>query len=601
MKRARTVTFNHNPLLQLDLPRWRARAVLFALLVGMVVLVGRSIYLQGIHHEALQKEGASRYVRVLNVPAARGQITDRNGEILAASAEVRTIWAVPETVRKLEPEQLRQLAQLLGTSVSAVSNLLAVERDAIRLKRQLAPEIAEQVAALEFPGIYQQAEFQRFYPVGDVTAHMLGFTNVDDRGQEGIELAYDKLLAGQAGTRRVIMAPRGRVVDEDMRGARPPRNGQDIVLAMDSRIQYLAYSALNEAVRQYHAKAGSVVVIDVRTGEVLALVNAPTFNPNNRINSVFDQQRNRALINTFEPGSIMKPFTVAMALESGRFKPTTLIDTSPGRMSIGGKEITDSHPHGVLTVAEVIQVSSNIGTAKIALQFSPEEVWKFYSSLGFGAPLKLGFPGEASGKLRPAKGLRPIEQATMSYGHGIAVTLIQIAHAYMAFAHDGELLPLSLTRVDTPPAPVRVFSSRTARELGKMLETVVAPGGTATRAQVAGYRVAGKTGTAYKVENGEYFKVENGKKVRKYISSFVGYAPASNPRLIVAVMLDEPSSERHFGGTVAAPVFAKIVEGSLRTLGVAPDAPVSPMQLSALSPEHWDAAPFLTGGVNARR
>jgi cell division protein FtsI (penicillin-binding protein 3) len=504
MTRARTVTFNHNPLLQLDLPHWRARAVLFVLLAGMLALVVRSIYLQGIYSEDLQKEGSSRYVRVLKVPAARGMITDRTGEILAASAEVRAILAVPGTVRELEPEKLRELAQLLGMSVSALNNLLASEKQSIYLKRQLAPEIAEQVATLNFPGISQQAELRRFYPAGDVTSHMLGFTNIDDSGQEGIEFTYNAMLTGKPGVRRVIKDFQGRVVDEEVR--EPPHNGLDIVLAMDSRIQYLAYSALNEAVQQHHAKAGSVVVIDVRTGEVLALVNAPTFNPHNRANFVTAQMRNRALTDAFEPGSIMKPFTVAMALESGRFKATTLIDTSPGRMTIGGKEISDSHPHGVLTVAEVIQKSSNIGTAKIALQFSPEDMWKLYSKLGFGAPLKLGFPGEVGGKLRPAKGLKPIEQATMSYGHGISVSLIQIAHAYLAFARDGELLPLSLTRADFPATPVRVFSSQTAREVRKMLETVVAPGGTATRAQVAGYRVAGKTGTAYKVLNGQYVK-----------------------------------------------------------------------------------------------
>ncbi|GHT92552.1 hypothetical protein FACS1894116_02930 [Betaproteobacteria bacterium] len=665
MKHARPLTFNHNPLLQRELPRWRTRAVLFALLAGMVVLVGGSIHLQVIPHEKLQEEGASLYVkvqkesekgyaRVLNVSAARGQITDRNGEILAASADVRDIWVdlktvrkavskldklepeqllqlpeqlrqlvqlpEPETARKavskLEPEQLkqlseqllqlsgqlRQLAQLLGMSVSDVSNSLALYKDAISLKRQLAPEIAEQVIALKFPGIYQRPEFKRFYPLGDVTAHMVGLTDIEGRGQEGIEKAYDKLLTGQAGERRVVIGPNGRVVDEDMQRARPPRNGQDIVLALDSRIQYLAYNALNEAMRQYRAKAGSVVVIDVRTGEVLALVNAPTFNPNNRTNFVFDKQRNRTLIDAFEPGSIMKPFTVAMALESGRFKPTTQIDTSPGRMSIGGREITDSKPHGVLSVAEVIQLSSNIGSAKIGLQFSAEEMWKFYSSLGFGAPLGLAFPGEASGKLRPVKGLRQSEQASMSYGYSISVTLIQVARGYLAFAREGELLPLSLTKVDTPPTPVRVFSARTARELGKMLEMVVAPGGTGTRAQVAGYRVAGKTGTAYKAgKGGGYFTIENGKKVRKYISSFVGYAPASKPRLIVAVMIDEPSSESHSGGAVAAPVFAKIVESSLRTLGVEFDAPTAPMQLSALSPEQRDATHPWTGGGNARQ
>jgi cell division protein FtsI (penicillin-binding protein 3) len=594
VKRARPVIFNHNPLLQLDLPPWRARAVLLALFAGMLALAGRSLYLQVIHNEFLQKEGADRYVRVISVPAIRGQITDRHGEMLAVSAEVYTVLAAPGEARQLEPGQLRQLAQLLGLSVSEISNRIssALGRDSITLKRQLPPEAAGRIAALQFPGIRQQKEYRRFYPGGDVNSHLLGVTNIDDRGQEGIELAYDKLLAGQAGSRRVIKDLRGRVVYDDTLAFRPPRDGQDIVLAMDTRIQYLAYTALHEAVQRNQARAGAVVVVDVRTGEVLALVNAPTFNPNNRANLVGAQLPNRVFTDPFEPGSVMKPFTVAMALESGQFKSSTPIDTSPGRMTISGREISDSRPHGILTVAEVIQKSSNIGTAKIALQFPAEDMWKLYSRLGFGARLNLGFPGESRGRLPPAKGLRPVEQATMSYGHGMSVTLIQIARAYLAFARDGELLPLSLTRVDTPPTPVQVFSPAVAREMRKMLEAVVGPGGTAARAHVAGYRVAGKTGTANKIEGGQY--------VKKYVSSFVGFAPVSNPRLIVAVMIDDPSASQHLGGAVAAPVFAKVVEGSLRALGVAPDAPVMPLQLSALSLDGGEGASVPWGDADAR-
>lgn len=403
-------------------------------------------------------------------------------------------------------------------------------------------------------------------------AHVLGFTSVEDRGQEGIELAYEKLLAGQAGSRRVIRDRRGQVV-EDVESIRPPRDGQDVALAMDGKIQYLAYSALREAMTTHRAKAGAVVVLDVRTGEVLALANAPTFNPNNRANLTGAQLRNRVFTDTFEPGSVMKPFIAGLALERGKFKAETSIDTSPGRMTIGTATISDAHRHGVLTVAQIIQKSSNIGTVKMAQQFSPDEMWRLFDQLGFGAPLNLGFPGEAGGRLRPAKSWRPIEQATMSYGHGISVSLIQMARAYLAFARDGDLLPLSLVKVDAPPAAGKqIFSPKVARELRTMLEMAAGPGGTAPKAQVPGYRVAGKTGTAHKLEGGRY--------TNKYVSSFVGFAPVSDPRLVVAVMIDEPSAGQHYGGAVAGPVFARIVEGSLRALGIAPDAPITPLQLA---------------------
>lgn len=570
MQKQRTVTFNHNPLLKRELPVWRSRFVLMVLLGSMLVLIGRALFLQGINNEFLQAKGEMRYARVLEVPATRGRITDRNGDMFAVSTPVRSVWAIPSDV-SLEPGEARQLAKLLEMDVPELNAKLASGRDFAYLKRQLSPDVAERIAELKLPGIHQQREYRRFYPGGEVTAHMLGFTSVEDRGQEGIELAYEAQLAGQPGSRRVIKDRRGQVV-EDVESIRPPRDGEDVVLAMDGKIQYLAYSALREAMQKFRAKAGAVVVVDVQTGEVLALANAPTFNPNNRANLTGAQLRNRAFTDTFEPGSVMKPFVAALALESGKFKAATKIDTSPGRMTIGTATIGDAHPHGVLTVAEVIQKSSNVGTVKMALQFSPDEMWRLLDGLGFGSQLSLGFPGEAAGRLRPAKSWRPIEQATMSYGHGISVSLIQVAHAYLAFARDGDLLPLSLTRVDTPKAaPKRVFSPQVAREVRAMLELAAGPGGTAPQAQVPGYRVAGKTGTAYKLEGGQY--------VKKYISSFVGLAPVSRPRLVVAVMIDEPSGA-HYGGAVAAPVFARIVEGSLRALGVAPDAPITPLQLA---------------------
>jgi cell division protein FtsI (penicillin-binding protein 3) len=460
--------------------------------------------------------------------------------------------------------------------VRELNDKLAGARDFLYLKRQLAPEVAQRIADLKLPGIHQQTEFRRYYPGGDVMAHMIGFTNVEDKGQEGIELTFEQQLAGRPGARRVIRDRRGQVV-EDAEMINPPRDGEDLALSVDGKIQYIAWSVLRDTMQAHRAKAGAVVVLDARTGEVLALANAPTYNPNNRANLTGAQLRNRVFTDTYEPGSVMKPFIIGMALDRGRVKPTTMIDTSPGRMTIGSATISDSHRHGMLSVAEVIQKSSNIGTAKIALQFSPDEMWRMFNQIGFGTPLQMGFPGEAGGRLRPARTWKPIEQATMSYGHGISVSLIQMARGYLAFARDGELLPLSLLKRDgTPPAGQRIFSPETARELRTMLEMATGPGGTAPRAQVAGYRVAGKTGTAIKVEGGRY--------TSKYVASFVGFAPVSNPRVVVAVMVDEPSAGQYYGGTVAAPAFSRIVEGSLRSLGVAPDAQLSPMQLAARKP-----------------
>ena len=571
MKKQRPVTFNHNPLLEKGLPAWRSRVVLLGLLACSLALTGRAVYLQVFKTEFLQAKGESRYARIIEVPATRGRVTDRHGDMLAVSTPVRSIWALPADAR-LSPADARKLAALLDIDVHELNGRLGSERDFVYLKRQVAPAIAQQVAALGLPGIHQQQEYRRYYPGGEVMAHVLGFTGVDDKGQEGVELAFETQLTGHPGARRVIRDRRGQVV-EDVESIRPPRDGTDVALAIDSKVQYLAYSALRQAMLTHKAKAGAVVVLDARTGELLALVNAPTYNPNNRANLSGAQLRNRVLTDVFEPGSTMKPFIAALALERGKVEAGTVIDTNPGRLTIGRATISDAHRHGLLTVSEVIQKSSNVGIVKMALTFAPDEMWRLFTELGFGAPLKLGFPGEAGGRVRPARSWRPVEQATMSYGHGISVSLIQMAHAYLAFARDGELVPLSLTRLDGPPAAGhRVFSVETARHMRAMLELAAGPGGTAPRAQIPGYRVAGKTGTAHKLENGRY--------ANKYVSSFVGLAPASDPRLIVAVMIDEPSAGQHYGGAVAAPVFAQITEGALRALGVAPDAPLAPLQVA---------------------
>lgn len=567
----KSVRFARSPLLSERLPPWRQRLVLVLLLGGFLVLVGRSLYLQGIENDFLGDKGRARYERVIDISATRGRIADRHGDMLAVSTPVKSIWAIPEDVR-MSPAQSRDLGQLLEMDVRELNRKLNAERDFVYVRRQVPPELAERVAALKLEGIHQQNEYRRYYPGGEVTAHVLGFTGIDDAGQEGVELAFNDQLSGHAGSRRVIKDRRGNIV-EDVESIKSPQEGKDIALSIDAKIQYLAYNQLAKAVAANKARAGSIVVLDVRSGEILALANLPTYNPNNRLRLIGAQLRNRALTDTFEPGSTMKPFVAALALDKSKVRFDTPIQTAPGKLTIGTATISDAHMHGMLTVAQVIQKSSNIGIAKIALSMQPAEMWAMFDSVGFGTPMRLGFPGEVGGRLRPAKTWKPIEQATMAYGHGISVTLMQMASAYQAFARDGDILPLSLTRLDTPPASGKpIFSAQTAREVRAMLEMAVQPGGTAPLAQISGYRVAGKTGTALKIEGGAY--------VNKYVASFVGFAPASEPRLIVAVMLDEPSAGKHYGGDVAAPVFADVMSGALRTLGVATDAPLKPLLLT---------------------
>jgi cell division protein FtsI (penicillin-binding protein 3) len=565
------VKFASSPLLSQLLPAWRARFVAALILLAFGTLAARSVYLQVVRNDFLQQKGESRYARVIELSATRGRIADRSGDMLAVSTPVKSVWAIPEDAR-LSPAQARELAGLLEMDVRELNRRLAAEKDFVFIKRQIPPDTAEKVAVLNLPGIHLQREYRRYYPAAEVTSHMLGFTGVEDKGQEGIELALDAQLAGKPGSRRVIKDRLGRIV-EDVESIKPPQDGKDITLALDAKVQYLAFTHLKQALAEHKARAGGVVVLDAKTGEVLALANLPAYNPNNRVKLTGAQLRNRALTDVFEPGSTMKPFTAALALEKGRFRFDSQIQTAPGRLTIGNATIHDAHPHGLLTVAQVIQKSSNVGTAKIAGAFSPEEMWQMFDALGFGQPLRLGFPGEVGGRLRPFKTWRPIEQATMSYGHGISVTLMQLARAYLAFARDGDLIPLSLTRLESPPiAGKSIFSAQTAREVRAMLEMAVLPGGTAPKAQIPGYRVAGKTGTAHKLEAGQY--------ADRYVAAFVGFAPVSDPRLLVAVMIDEPSAGKYYGGEVAAPVFAQVMAGSLRTLGVAPDAPLKPVQVA---------------------
>jgi len=559
--------FTESPVLQLALQGWRSRSVALLLMGAFLLLVGRGFYLQVINNDFLQEKGDSRYRRDIEVSASRGKIVDRNGDMLAVSTPMKSIWAIPGDARTMTAAQKQQLAALLEMSVRELDGKIASDKTFTFVKRQLPPETADRIAALKLPGIHQELEYRRYYPTGDMTAHIVGFTGVDDKGLEGVELAFQQSLLGHPGSRTVIRDRRGSIV-EDVGATKPPQDGKDVRLALDSKIQYLAYSSLKSAIESNNAKAGGAIVIDTRSGEILALVNWPTYNPNNRHGLSGAQLRNRALTDTFEPGSVMKPFTAALALDKGKVRFDTIINTAPGHLTIGTATISDSHTHGALTVAQVIQKSSNVGIAKIALGFPPKELWDMFESIGMGQVPNLGFPGEVTGRLRPWKNWRPIEQATMSYGQGISVSLVQMARAYTIFARDGELMPLSLTRTDdTPVHGIQVFSPQTAREIREMLEMAVQPEGTAPKARVAGYRVGGKTGTAYKVEGGVY-------AAKKYVASFVGLAPISDPRLVVAVMIDEPSNGAHFGGDVAGPVFSQIMSGALRTMGIPPDVPV---------------------------
>jgi cell division protein FtsI (penicillin-binding protein 3) len=551
------------PELQLKLEGWRARFMLLLLGAGFALLIGRAFYLQGLDTNFLQAKGEARFTRVLDLPAGRGQVLDRNGVPLAISTPVESIWASPSEFQ-LSPAEVRELAPALNMDQQDLLHKLRDEtKGFVWLKRQISPEQAARVMALRIPGIFQQREYRRYYPQGEVMAHVIGFTGVDDNGQEGIELAQQAWLAGSPGSRRVIKDRKGRIV-EDFESLKAPHEGKSLMLSIDQRLQYLAHRELKAAVEANKAKGGAAVLLDARTGEVLALVNQPDYNPNNRASMTGKQTRNRSVTDVFEPGSTFKPFAVAAALEAGIVTPKTVFQTGSS-YTVAGSTIKDDHPHASLSVAEIIQKSSNIGTAKMALQLPPQQLWTLYSEAGFGTPTRTGFPGEAAGKLRPWKGWRPIEQATMAYGYGLNVSLLQLARAYTVFTNDGQLMPVTFIKRENAAIGKQIISPKTARMMAAMLETVVQPGGTAVRGQVPGYRVAGKTGTARKLVNGHY--VDDA-----HTAVFAGFAPASNPRFIIAVSIDDPSAGKYYGGDVAAPVFANLMAGALRLLGIVPDA-----------------------------
>ena len=561
--------------------RWRA-CVLSTLLVGSAAgLVWRAVNLQLVDHGFLEKEGDARFSRVAQIAAHRGTVTDRYGEPLAVSTPVDSIWVNPKELA-LATDQIPRLATALRQDRQELTRRITsnLEREFLYLARHRQPGEAQQIKALGIPGVYLSREYRRYYPAGEVTGHILGFTNVDDAGQEGLELAFDHWLAGEDGAKRVIQDRYGRIV-QNVESIRPARPGRDLVLSIDLRIQYLAYRELKAAIRDQRARAGSAVVLDVTTGEVLAMVNQPAYNPNDREQIIAATYRNRAATDIFEPGSSIKPFFVAAGLASGKYDDRSIIDTSPGFYKVGVKIFEDERNLGAINIATVLAKSSNVGMAHIALSLAPELIWTTLTRLGFGQVTTSGYPGESAGLLAPYSQWRPIGIATMSHGYGLSVTPLQLAHAYATIGTLGIARPVSFMRVDTPPVGERVLDSRVCRELLGMLETVVAAEGTGKLAAIPGYRVSGKTGTAWKAVAGGY-------STDQFMAVFGGVAPATEPRLAAVIVIDDPSAGLHHGGEVAAPVFSRVIGGALRLLAVAPDQPVSPPEELPASPAVGD-------------
>ncbi|HNI83881.1 MAG TPA: penicillin-binding protein 2 [Ottowia sp.] len=566
----RDIRYTSSPLLASKTPVWRSKFIVAMLALAFLVLIGRAAYVQVFGNAFFQRQGQVRFARTLELPASRGRILDRNGLLLASSVVAPSIWAIPEDVDR-DPARLRELARLLGMPLAELNKKLSDEdKTFVWLKRQVDESVARQIAELKLAGIYQRKEYKRKYPEGEAAAHVVGFANVENQGQEGAELSFEKRLAGRAGSRRVIKDRLGRVV-EAVGEEVPPVDGQDVQLSIDSKVQFFAYQKLRDAVTSNKARSGSVVVLDAQTGEVLALANYPSYSPDNRRHLSGAQLRNIAVTDTFEPGSTMKPVTVAMALEAGKVTPQTLIATAPGSYKLDKFTIRDTHNYGTLTVEGVVQKSSNVGSLKIAQRLSAQEMWETYTALGYGRKPELAFPGAAAGRVRHWKSWRPVEQATMSYGYGLSASLFQMAHSYTAFSHDGRVIPATLLKAPEGASVegVRVFSEKNARAVRKMLALAAGPGGTGQRAQTVGYSVGGKSGTARK-------QVGKGYASNRYRAWFTGMAPIEQPRVIVAVMIDEPSNGVYYGGAVAAPVFSEVVQQTLRIMGVQPDMAVKP-------------------------
>lgn len=536
----------------------------FVFAVAVTGLTWRLVELQVLDRDFLRGEGEARHLRVVEVPAHRGMLTDRHGEPLAVSTPVASVWFNPQLLREAK-ERWPALAEAAGVSRAYLEKRIREggEREFVYLKRWIEPEMAWRVQALDVPGVNLQSEYRRYYPAGSVAAHAVGFTNIDDLGQEGLELAFDEALRGVPGRKRVIRDSRGRVV-ENVENLRVPRPGQDLRLSIDLRLQYLAYRELKAAVQHHGARAGSLVILDVDTGEVLAMVNRPSYNPNDRSQLQSHLYRNRAVTDLFEPGSTIKPFVIGLALESGKYYPHTPIDTTPGYFRVGRHVIRDIRNYGRIDVSAIIKKSSNVGASKIALSLDPQRLWQGFSRTGLGTSTASGFPGEAEGHLPNPLSFRQIEQATLAFGYGLSVTALQLARAYAALGAGGELKPVSFLHRERPASGSRIWSERTVSAVLPMLEEVVRKGGTGEQAHVPSYRVAGKTGTVKKAIQGGYAE-------ERYLSLFAGLIPASRPRLAAVVLIDEPQGKAYYGGQVAAPVFSRVMVGAMRLLNIAPD------------------------------
>lgn len=559
----RSVKFSSNPLLARPLPAGRSTLLMVLFALGFVMLILRAIWVQIADHEFYEQQGELRFARTLELPAYRGRVLDRNNQILAESAPAKNIWATPQEL-EVNADQLNSLSRLLNLPSSELSQKLNdKQRSFVWIDRQVSLPVAKEVAALNIKGLYFGSEYKREYPEAEFSSNIVGFTNIADKGQEGIELEFNKALSGRPGSRHVIKDRLGRVI-EDIDNEVMPKNGQDIHLSIDSRIQYLAYEDLSEAVQQNKAKAGSVVVLDARSGEVLALANYPTYDPNQRQNLSGSALRNRAVTDAFELGSVMKPITMATALELHRVTPQETINTSPGRYRFAGATISDVSDHGVLTMEGVIEKSSNIGMTVVSQKLSAQEMWHTFTKLGFGQRPEIEFPGASAGRLRSWKSWRPIEQATMAYGYGMSSSLLQLAHAYTAFTNDGMVLPISILKQDKPPVGTYVYSPAVAAEMRHMLWIAAGAGDSKSRTQPPSYSVGGKSGTSREAIGGAYV-------AGKYRASFAGIAPAEHPRIIVAVTIDAPSNGAYFGAVVSGPVFSKVVEQSLHIMNARPD------------------------------
>jgi len=546
---------------EICVPVTRLYAFLAIVLLGATALAARAFNLQIMETDFLKEQGEARFMREVEVPVRRGNILDRNGEPLAVSTPVDSVWVNPSELLQ-SPEDIVRLANVLGADADEIQRRLTqrAQKEFVWLKRRLHPDLASQIEALHLPGVFLQKEYRRFYPAGEVAAHVIGFTNIDDIGQEGLELAYNEWLQGKPGVQRVIRDRLGRTV-EHVELIRESIPGQDLELTIDRRLQYLAYRELKRTVLKHGARSGTVVVLDIESGDVLAMVNRPSYNPNQpSIDS--EGLRNRAITDVFEPGSVMKPFSIASALEAGIVTPLTPIDTTPGRINIGRHTISDHHNYGPIDVTRVITKSSNVGATKIALQLEPRQMWDTYDRFGFGSVTGTGFPGESAGVLRNYKRWRRVEQATLSYGYGLSVTALQLATGFATLADEGRMRRPSLIKGASNPV-ASAIDPVIAREVAAMLETVTGSEGTGKNARVSNYRVSGKTGTSRKASAAGY--------ASRYIASFAGFAPSSKPRLVCVVVINDPTGEQYYGGQVAAPLFATVMSGALRLLDIPPD------------------------------